>query len=181
MEYIKRPGFTLIEIMIALFIVGMALALILPQFQRARPGADRDDFINNVRSLVTLAWQQALLSHKIHRILFSLQDRTVRIEKEQEKDGKTTWVPLKGLIVPTNVKWSKNLEIRQFLIEGSDQLSRFGPGKQVTEVYFFIMPDGMTQPVTINLIDKSGGRGQRPQTFSMILNPFSAQFKVEYA
>ena len=46
-------------------------------------------------------------------------------------------------------------------------------------VWFFIIPDGLTQEVTINFVDYDDmlPNGDARQ-FGLVLNPFSAQFKL---
>ena len=50
-------------------------------------------------------------------------------------------------------------------------------GRQTTELWFFIVPEGLAQDVVINLLDmRDKDRGKAKQV-GLVLNPFAAQFK----
>ena len=68
-------------------------------------------------------------------------------------------------------------QIKQFNIEGFDEMSRYGVGRKTTEMWFYIMPDGLTQEVTINALDTKDLKNNKPRPFSLVLSPFSAIFK----
>jgi prepilin-type N-terminal cleavage/methylation domain-containing protein len=47
----RKQGFTLVEIMIVVMIIGLLAAIALPGFQRARQAAQRNACINNLRMI----------------------------------------------------------------------------------------------------------------------------------
>ena len=50
-------------------------------------------------------------------------------------------------------------------------------GHDTGETWFYVVPDGMTQRVTINMTDSQDiDSGGRPAKIGLVLNPFNAQF-----
>ncbi len=73
--------------------------------------------------------------------------------------------------------WPKNLEIKNFYVEGSDEMERIA-GRPDGKIWFFVVPSGLAQNVIINFIDTLDRVNNKPRTIGLVLNPFSAQFKV---
>ncbi|MDF7809102.1 prepilin-type N-terminal cleavage/methylation domain-containing protein [Pontiellaceae bacterium B12219] len=58
----KRQGFTLVEIMIVVAIIGLLVAIGLPSFQQARTSSLKKIAINNTRQVISAASQHNLSS-----------------------------------------------------------------------------------------------------------------------
>jgi hypothetical protein len=50
--------------------------------------------------------------------------------------------------------------------------------KNVQELWFFLVPEGLAQQVTINMIDTVDTFDDKPRHIGLVLNPFLMQFKV---
>ncbi len=176
-----KPGLSLIEILIAIAIVGAMMAAIVPFLGQKKPGAERDAFAARLNSIMHYAWQQALITNKVQRIVFSFKPRTVHIERDETPGNREllaqnlVFKKISGSLAEAT--WPRDLEIKQFFIEGYDEMKRFG-GKEPDTSFFYLVPDGMTQQVTINGIVKSEKVRGRPREFGLVLNPYSAQFKA---
>jgi prepilin-type N-terminal cleavage/methylation domain-containing protein len=59
-----KAGFTLVEIMIAIAIIGLLMAIAVPNYVRARATAQANSCINNLRQIDAAANQFALEQHK---------------------------------------------------------------------------------------------------------------------
>lgn len=172
----KRHGFSFIELMIAIAVVGIMMTAIVPLLQQDM-GYERKQFIARLNSLVQLAWQQAIITHDVHRVLFDFKEHTAIIERNttpSSTDKKLTFEPIKDPYA--TMRWAEHVVIRQFIIEGYDKLKR-SASRATNSAWFYIIPDGMTQQVTINGIDKHDLFNNRPRQFGLVLNPFMAQFK----
>ncbi len=173
---IGKKGFTLIELLIAIAIIGIMMAAIIPMF-RQQPGYERKQFVARLNSLVQFAWQQAIITQEVHRVLFNFKERKASIERNITKTPavkKLDFEPVKGS--DTTMTWPNSISIKQFLVEGFDEMKRF-TGRGAETIWFYIIPDGMTQQVTINGIDKEDVIENKPRQFGLVLNPFLAQFK----
>lgn len=174
-----KKGFTLIEILIVILIIGVMAAVIAPNFGSKKADQERQTFIAKLNALTQLAWQNALLSHSLHKVVFDFKKKMVSVEQatgEKDSQGNEKFVPLERTYLETSIEWPDYLHIKNFYIEGFDEMKRSVAG-ETHETWFFVVPGGMTQRVTINATDthdlQSNGRATK---VGLVLNPFNAQF-----
>lgn len=171
-------GFTLIEILIAIAIVAIIMAVALPNMRRLTPGRPRKEFINNLSVLTQFAWNNALTTRKVQQVHFDFDKRIVSINAATGivKDGENEFAPIKASYINDRLTIPKTIEIKNFIIEGTDQ---FGLSSKRSEAWFYIVPDGMAQAVTINFLDnKDRLPSGKPRPIGLVLNPFNARFKL---
>jgi len=177
----KKTGFTLLEILVAIAVLGVLATVVVPNLWPARPRADRDAFITRLGSLVKFSWQNAIVTGKIHKVHFNFAKKEVSLflaSGKKDKSGKATFVPVKRSYIKTSIKILEQLEVKNFYVEGFDEMGRFETGRKTEEVWFFVIPEGLVQSVIINLLDKKDKVAGRSRNVSLVLNPFSAQFEV---
>ena len=170
-------GFALIELLIAIAIIGVMTAAVVPFMQRMQTGHERKRFIARVNSLTQTAWQQAIITGVVHRILFKPIERTAVVERDVTKSPLSKELDFEPIAVESaSMSWPASIEIRQFIIAGVDEMKR--ADGRTKKVWFYVIPDGITQAVTINGVDKDEQVENKPRQFGLVLNPFLAQFKV---
>lgn len=176
---ISKHGFTLLELLITIAIIGLMAAVIAPNLGKKKAGQERKEFLARLSSLTQLAWQNALIQNKLHKVIFDFKKKTVSLEQasaQKDPKGQPKFEPLKVAHVPTSISWPEYLQIKNFFIEGFDEATRFA-GRDTGETWFFVVPDGMTQRVTINVTDTNDrDNSGRPKKIGLVLNPFNAQF-----
>ena len=83
----KRQGFSLLELLVAIAIIGVLSAIIVPNVQRSTPRYERESFIARFNSLVQYGWQQALSTHKVQRINVDIGKKLISLTvASDEKD-----------------------------------------------------------------------------------------------
>jgi prepilin-type N-terminal cleavage/methylation domain-containing protein len=176
-----KSGFTLIEILIAMAIVALIAVAVAPNLSRRTPEYERKQLISQLNSFTQLAWHQAMATGKVHKIIFNLGAQQVELQRETNKkadNGEALFEPIPRLYFSQSFAWPPAFQIKQFIVEGSDLMDRY-VGRSSDKVWFFVIPEGLTQAVTINLFDtKDLLQNKKPRPVGLVLNPFSAQFSV---
>jgi len=176
LKNVKSKGFTLLEILIVIAVIGIIMAITIPNFMGRKPAEERKNNIAELNSLLHFGWQNALEEQKIYKVKFDTKKNIFSLETTtgiQEK-GKPTFKPVPTTYTETSFEWPENLEIRQFIIEGNNE---FATGAK-DAVWFFIMPDGLSQDIIINFIDSQDPLPDgKMRQIGLVLNPFTIQFK----
>ena len=179
-----RPGFSLIELLVAIALMGVVAAIVIPNLQRRGPKQKREQFVVRLNLLAAFARQQAIVSNKIQRIEFDLSSKRKRVALTQatgKKDdrGKPLFLPVKRAYIKTTVAIPASFSFKQFFIEGYDEIARHRVGKKTTSIWFFIVPDGLSQSVVINFVNtKEKIAPGKFKSVGLVLNPFMVQFKA---
>lgn len=168
-----RAGFSFIELMVAMVLIGIMVAVVVPRLRRPGPQPE-DEFAKKLNLLTQGAATQAQLTGAVERIVFDFKSSTVFIEQLQpEKEGQPQkFEPVKLGYLKTQIAIPEQIEIRNFYIKGKDEMV-VGGGVSTPQIWFFITPEGLAQEVVINSInsDTQAERG-------LVLNPFTAQFTI---
>ncbi len=170
-------GFSLIEILVVLFIIGLLGSVVAPNFRGATPRREREKFIKQLESITQFGWQQALITKKTHRITFNFKTRTIALQIERIKDKEKVFTSPESQLIDNEFEYPEQFEIKQFIIEGFDELKRFAGGGTDT-TWFYVVPNGLTQDVKIVFADKKDTLGGRPRMTTLQINPFNGQFRV---
>ena len=176
----NKHGFTLLELIITIAIIGLLSAIIVPNLQRTTPRYEREAFIARFNTLVQYGWQQALITHQVQRITVDIGKKTITLATstgEKDKSGEFIFKPITDAVEDTEIAIPDQIQIKQFFIEGFDMMTKFARSKTAT-VWFYLVPEGMAQNVVINFLDTKDLRDDQPRQGALVLNPFIAQFKT---
>lgn len=176
----NKKAFSLLELLIVIAIIGILGSIIVPNFQQRTPRYERESFIARFNTLVQFGWQQALITHKVHRITVDIGKKEITLTAasgEKDKAGEDVFKPLINPVEETMLPIPDQILIKQFFIEGFDMMTKFARSKTAS-VWFYIIPEGMVQNVVINFNDTKDLYNDHPRPIGLVLNPFSAQFKT---
>jgi prepilin-type N-terminal cleavage/methylation domain-containing protein len=172
----RSQGFTLIEIVVAIALVGLMAAVMFPNLFAPTARIERVDFITKTNALLLAGWQNALIAHKIHIVTFNFSTRKIylKIADTPEHIDEQKAPIVKIDYISTMLDIPSQFELKNFIIEGTDETR----GGTRNLFYFYIMPDGLAQDVVINMLDtKDTLPDGTPRPVGLVLNPFSAQLK----
>jgi len=176
----NQSGFSLLELMMVIVIIAIIGSVTAPYLQQSTPRYERETFIARFNTLLRYGWQQALITHKTHRINVDIGKKTISLTVESEgkdKSGEPAFIPIANPVEDTVLLIPDHLNIKQFFIEGFDMMTKFSRSKTAS-VWFYIIPEGMVQNVVINLTDTKDVRDNKAQAVGLIINPFSAQLRI---
>jgi len=176
-----QRGLSLVELMVALLLLGLLIAGVVVSFRRYERANAHKKFVSSLNLVVGQAWQQAIASNTVHRLLFDLKKRTISLEKKTDQfdaRGEPAFKPV-SLVQPGRVyEWPERFEIVHFLINGVDV---FRAGYLPETAWCYVMPEGTAQPVTMVVVDKQEQFQHEARQFSLVLNPFMPQFEEHEA
>lgn len=176
----NRPGFSIIELVFVIAIIGLITAVAIPNLFKRRPLYEQKAFVTALNAFMAEAWQRGLTTQKIQKIVFDMQERKVRLEQETNKldsNGAKIFTPVVVQYAPVAPSWPQTFEIQQFFVQGADELS--SQARTTNAVWFFVLPGGLAQEVIINMVDiKTQNDRDEGKKFGLVLNPFTVQFKT---
>lgn len=166
------------ELMVAIAIIGLLAAVVVPNLRRSAPRQERQNFISQLNNLASFAWQKSITTGKTCKVHFDFGKKEISLEiaDKQDKYGKMQYGPIKRAYVKTSIKILDQLELKNFYIEGEDKAGKVMSGRDKGTVYFLVS-DGLSQAVVINFVDKKDKVGRKARRVGLVLNPFWTQFE----
>lgn len=176
----KKYGFSLLEILIVIALIGVLGAAVMPNFKRSTPRYEREEFIARFNALTQLAWQLALMTNKAQQISVDVQKKIIFLLSatgDIDRSGQPVFKAPIGLVRDTSLPIPDQFIIKQLFIEGFDMMSK-STSRKTEEVWFYVVPEGMAQDVMVNFVDTKDTKNDAPRPVGLVLNPFNAQFRT---
>lgn len=176
---IYKSGFGLIEVVIAIALVAIVLAVALPNIGGRRTVQERNGFVTHLNAVLSEVWLRGLQQGKIHKINFDLEKRMISVSQETDKldaDKKIIFTPVQLYFSSQKYVWPESFDIQQLYVERNDEMASGGISRKTENVWFYMMPDGMCQEVIMNIVDNPQGVPEKDAPhLSVVINPFTAQ------
>lgn len=167
----KAPGFSFIELVVVILIIGIIATIVVPASRKKH--AQRVDFIGQLNYLLQVSWQDAVVTGKMHRLVFDASQRKVLAEVAIDTPSHGTPKAFRSLgdkYYQAAVDWDPNQLV---LIDVQAGQQPVGRKAEQTAPTILIYPDGLAQPAHLNFSDTQGN-------FSLVLNPFTAQLAEQH-
>lgn len=173
----KQHGFSLIEIIIAIAIVGVMAMIVVPRL-RFRGGNELDKLTDQIAALTTLGYERAVMTGKVHRVFFAFKEHpyvelqvavAAKTLPDKAPDTELKFEKAAADYNKVSFAWDERFVVKNFYIKGFDEAAR----GNLTTAFFYIMPDGVSQEIVINILDTA-----TQDEAGLVLNPFHVKFTV---
>jgi len=173
----KRTGFTLIELLVVILIIGVIGSIVAPRLAPRTARAVREQFIAQLNSMLRAALTQTIVTQTLHQIYWDLEHRHVEIRKHTGGYDRAGDPECKTVLIPYGVQQvtiPERFIVKQFSIEGVNEVSG---SRALKQVWFYIVPDGVSQQVTIVFADTHEDVSTGEKKLTLMLNPFTVQYE----
>lgn len=154
----RKAGFTLLEIIIAVAIIGIMATAIGPSLFRSSPALSWQAITDELNSVVTYAQHEAIATQVKHCLVFGAQDNqahSVELHKEaiDPETKKITTQPIDALYDQARYQFPEEIKIthayygKQELLEENKNIAECG-----------VMPDGLVQDIMLHLTKTEDGK-----------------------
>jgi prepilin-type N-terminal cleavage/methylation domain-containing protein len=173
---IARRAFTMIEMMVVIFLIGLVATITIPRLAYKSPHAEWKMVLDDLNNLVIFARQEAISNQKIYRLTFSPNGKnpdTVSVEVEgqdPEKLNKKVYSPVTGFYLNTRYEFHPSIKLKAFYHGKKEQMNS-GEG----DTHCYIVPDGLVQDILIHM-SKIENNLETKSTFKML--PFYGKFEL---
>ena len=171
-----RPAFTLMEIMIAMVVIGIIATMALPRLTRKDPSSNWPTVIDEINNLVFYARQDAISNYKNYQLRFTskaIKPDIIAIEEEKasaENPSKKVFMPTQAFGFSTSYSLPKTITIEAVYHDRTEEMeNNKGNG------YCHIIPNGLVQKTIIHLsrIEKN-----ITSKISLRMMPFFGKFEM---
>lgn len=182
MRKFSQLGFSFIELIVVIALIGLLGAFVVPNLFRTKQGAQRKEFLASFEALLKDAVLRSIVESCVHQIFIDIDHELIQtriydknsIETNQHKK----FVRLQDPGYVTEIKFPKRFVFKDFFINGIQELA---PGAVTLDIMFYVMPDGTSQAIIANLIDQDDDGVTPDVNFSFVINPFYARMSVHDA
>lgn len=172
-----KHAFSLIELVVVMAIIGLMATIAIPALRSLFPRNERTVFLQNLNAVTTTALSNAVLSSAVTRIVFDFNEHLIYCEEQVDKKTSSTDASFKRLdirYVSSEIALPDMFSVQQFYIDTKDEMRLSVGDVKKDKVWFYVIPEGTSQAVIINMIDNQ--RSDEDNQFSFVINPFTCQF-----
>lgn len=141
-------GYTLIEIIVVLFIIGIAASMVMPRISLDRLGQNIDDHTRNITNIIRLAENESILRGQV----VALSVTSTEVSLARLKEGK--WVSDE-----TN-KWEHYRVMEPIKFDLTDHVSPITAAEDEEEMPVIFLPDGQKSYFKLSINNTELGTGQ---------------------
>lgn len=167
-----RRGFTMLEIMVVLLLIGVAVGMVLPRMIRRAPDTEWPAITDELNNMLYFARQEAITTQKIHRLVFKKKEQTIHVEVQgpQTKPGIYSYESVFSYYFTTHYTFPEIIKC-QAVKQGKKNL--FDENKGVA--YCYVVPHGLVEDVVVEL-ERSDT--DRTSSARFVIQPFLGSFSL---
>ena len=135
----NKPGFSFIEIIIAIALVGLLLSIAVPNVLGRRDAQERKAFVSAIDTVMSEVWLRGLQTGLIHKVNFDLEHRKIEVSQQTDKvdaDKKTIFEPIILHFAPNTYQWPETFDIQQIYVQKIDEIASGGISRKTENVWF---------------------------------------------
>ena len=171
----SSPGFSLIEIMVVIALLGLLLSMVMPRLSRRAPASEWKAIHSEFNNLAQVARQESIAEQTVFRLNFSRGKApapdTVTVERlsKMSPDGKQEFTQASSPYLPTKYELPEGIHFRAVYQGKQDTLQERG------QAFCYVIPDGLVQDVYVQLTRMESSK-EEPVTLKML--PFDGYFEL---
>lgn len=172
---IVRRAFTMIEMMVVIFLIGVVATFVIPRLTYKSPNSEWSTILYDLNNLALFARQEAIANQSVYRLNFKSNSNSpdiMSIEKEEndpEKSGKKNYKQVQSDYLKLPYQFHPSVKIKAFYHGKKEEISE-NSGNSCC----YIVHDGLVQDVIIHLARTEKGVESRV-SFKML--PFYGKFE----
>lgn len=174
----KKAGaaFTMMEMMVVIFLIGIISAIVIPRVAYRAPKSEWPNILDEVNNLVFFARQEAAANQKNYRLNFKSQSTgqdSVWVEEENddpEKPMHKIYSAVSSSYFTPKYLFHESVKIKAVYLGKEEQLT-----EQRGQAFCYVIPDGLVQEVVMHLVRKVDDAEEVRATFKMM--PFLGKFE----
>lgn len=172
----SSKGFSLIEMMVVLMLIGLLIGMVAPRFSRRSASSEWKNIVDAMNNAVQFARQESIAEQAVFRLVFSRAKKNkgpdaVVIEHVVNTDGvgKKEFAQASSPYMKTRYEFAENVHIKAIYLTKQDMFLEDGLA------FCYIVPEGLVQPVYIQLMRGEDGK-EEGVTLKML--PFDGNFEL---
>lgn len=171
----SRKGFTLIELMVVLALIGLLISMVAPRFTRRSPSSDWKVIVDELNNLAQFARQESIAEQVPFRLNFSKGKNhapdVVVVEHMTTTDegGKREFSLVTSPYMKTRYEFAENVRLKAIYLGKQELLQETG------QAGCYLVPEGLIQDVFIQLVRQEDGK-EEAVTLKML--SFDGRFEL---
>ena len=173
---VRNAGFSLLEILVVMFIIGLGASFVMPRLVRRAPNIEWPNVRDEMNNMLYFARQEAITTQKVHRLVFDQKKRvlTVQVDAGKDSKGKHRFTQTESMYFTSTYELPEQLSLRSVTM-GKKQLLEESKDRKA---YCYVVPHGLVQAVEVTF-DRNGiGDEERKAFMKIKVAPFLGSFEV---
>lgn len=171
----STKGFTLIEMMVVLALIGLLISMVAPRFSRRSPSSDWKAIVDELNNFSQFARQESIAEQVVFRLNFSrgknkapdfvVIEHWVGIDKK----GNQEFSQVSSPYMKTRYEFAENVHIKALYLGKQELFIENG------QAFCFVVPEGLIQDIYVQLVRVEDGKDEFA-TLKML--PFDGYFEL---